>query len=623
MSQIEFIVNKKTEPTAEDVSLYPKRAFLRLKNIIKEIEKINSDKTEKINLEDKDKKNLFQFSKDWCKKLEQIFLISPASTTIYVDYFATTEGKNRLLETANINVESQDPNEVEKTIYKNAHILSGLDTKTLDELLSRAAGYSDEKLGNALANGADSSGNMEIKGIEVPNRIAVLQNPEESLKKIEKLREIKSELKREAGEMKNSGQKDNLALVKMAILKMFLDRTNLMIMDEYPGAMAVSNKARTVGKNELNKEELRLMEYFRGLESPNKNLSRLDKLTYGASNYFEEGWRVQVPKELLEEARKIAEENEALLLKKEERIKNLGLDKKLLMAENVDSSQRVKWIEEILEKNGIKSDYPPDTYSPRRPGPAPDNKWQCVPTKNTDISEVKFKRKALLDPAQKKSSILYAITKSCGHEMTHIFQAENSQKIPLEFPQKIIDNRRASIITEGGATSAENKLRRAAFGYENLPSPSYVYAMVEKTSGGNFLDCVKVFYDCEMRKAKKDYLQHNISEESFQKEIRASIKIAVSATKRLFKEEADLKTRDSFLTRSRDTVYLEQATLVRKLSGTNLEKVLFIAGIAPHEIPILMRFGLLDLNDIKEPDYQAALKIWEREKPKYLLEEAA
>jgi len=72
------------------------------------------------------------------------------------------------------------------------------------------------------------------------------------------------------------------------------------------------------------------------------------------------------------------------------------------------------------------------------------------------------------------------------------------------------------------------------------------------------------------------------------------------------------------LTHSKDTAYLEQYILTRKLKEVGLEKLLFFGAGNLQDIITILKYNLLDLNKIRTPKYQT-LQIWEREKPKYML----
>ncbi|PIU78851.1 MAG: hypothetical protein COS72_01825 [Candidatus Moranbacteria bacterium CG06_land_8_20_14_3_00_43_56] len=76
--------------------------------------------------------------------------------------------------------------------------------------------------------------------------------------------------------------------------------------------------------------------------------------------------------------------------------------------------------------------------------------------------------------------------------------------------------------------------------------------------------------------------------------------------------------RKKFLTHSKDTAYLEQYILSEKLREAGLEKLLFFGAGNLQDIITLLKLSLLDISQMQIPKYHV-LKIWEKEKDKYLL----
>lgn len=129
---------------------------------------------------------------------------------------------------------------------------------------------------------------------------------------------------------------------------------------------------------------------------------------------------------------------------------------------------------------------------------------------------------------------------------------------------------------------------------------------------------MKAFYDSQLKVLKKKQAEGKIDDPAFQVEIKDGLKTALNRCERLFGAGASLSSRQNFLTHSKDTAYLEQYILTKKLKEAGLEKLLFFGAGNLQDIVTVLKYNLLDLNKVQTPKYQT-LKIWEREKPKFML----
>jgi len=146
--------------------------------------------------------------------------------------------------------------------------------------------------------------------------------------------------------------------------------------------------------------------------------------------------------------------------------------------------------------------------------------------------------------------------------------------------------------------------------------------MKRKLEGGNYLDCIKSFYDSQTAQKKELLKNGKIDIETFCREIKDGLGLAINRSERLFGTGISLDSKSRFLSNSKDTVYAEQFILSEKLRGTPLESLLYFGSASLSDTITLIRLDLLNLNKIRHPDLYA-LEIWEREKHKYLLEAAA
>ena len=159
---------------------------------------------------------------------------------------------------------------------------------------------------------------------------------------------------------------------------------------------------------------------------------------------------------------------------------------------------------------------------------------------------------------------------------------------------------------------------KEAFGFNSPPHPHYIRAMQKKIDGGNYLDCVNAFYESTMNIPRQEKLAGTLSDEDFKKEMRKNLSLSINRAQRLFRDGSSLSSREGFLSKSKDTVYLEQVRLFRELKKHGLEKYVFIGGANLNALTFLLRSGFLNPEDIKTPKYYC-LKIWERMKDQFIL----
>jgi hypothetical protein len=616
MSKIETTANS----AIENKSIYPLRAFEYVDQSVDRIKKLENGEEPKIELTPAGKENLLVFEKSLGSSFEKTYKISVNSTTLYLDYFATTEGQKSLREKTGLELNSSDPAWIKDFILSNSELISKLSSATRIKLAGEALAYKDQFLLDKLRQTADLEGNISIQDIPVPQRIGILINPSKAKEKIERLRDLKRSLKETYGDI-GQGKDDSadLKLAKKEILDIYRRRVNILIMDLFPYALLVEQKEQAIGKHRLSADEQDFLSLFRGLSDPEKNRSRLDKSIYGASGeYDKDGWKTQVPETLLPITEEIARLGEDAEIYKEENLRAKGLDPDKVLGEKIDVETRADLGEEILTPYALLSNEPRTSYDPERTGRAKDGKWQVVNLPNRKTFGLDEKRGTALGP-QKRPFHAMDTFETLGHEFEgHILQNENKKLVNLEYFKRFGKDSRAVILSESGAMFVQDIISREAFGCPTIPHPHYIRAMQKKLEGGNYLDCVKAFYDSQLKVLKKKQAEGKMDDQAFHGELKENLRVALNRCERLFGTGTSLSSRQNFLTHSKDTAYLEQYILTKKLKEAGLEKLLFFGAGNLQDIITIMKYSLLDLNKIQAPKYQT-LKIWEREKPKYML----
>jgi hypothetical protein len=442
------------------------------------------------------------------------------------------------------------------------------------------------------------------------------------LQKTKGYREMKKKLIKEKKSLEQSIEKqisvENLETAKLAIVKMYLARINELLAGEYPAVYSISDKAKELGIDGLDQDEKELCKLFSGSTKQEQSLSRLDKFLHGAAKEFNDmGYQSQVGPLIEQRAKAVAIVREAEELRKDDLIRAKGLDPDKLRQANIDGETRCKWGDEILQSYDLLSEYPRETFVSDRVGPAPDGLWQYVPRPGRTARAVMSKMQAVYDVDSSRSeSVFSSLVVGLAHEVEgHVLQNDNMKNVGLRLFKKIGGDRRGAL-SEGGAMFIQSKLTEEFFGYKGMAHPHYIRAMQTKLEGKGYPDCVKSFYDSSVQEIKGKYnLENGNEREAFLKECKKLLPIAINRAKRLFRG-VDLQAKSPFLTSSKDTVYLEQEILMEELEKRGLIKFAFIAGLNLDNVATLLKLGLLDASQIKEPKYETR-KIWERIKHNY------
>lgn len=194
------------------------------------------------------------------------------------------------------------------------------------------------------------------------------------------------------------------------------------------------------------------------------------------------------------------------------------------------------------------------------------------------------------------------------HEIIHILQKENTAQIglPLYSHPNQIGGARAELFQEGGAMYYQGRASQELFGFTSPPGPHYLRAMAVKKAGGDYLACVKAYYESTISvNPKKGKL---------------ALKTALSSARRLFRNSMDFNNNDKSIPSTKDTVYLEQKAVVEEiLKHPELQNLILVSGINLETAKKMIHFGLLDLSKLRTPDLSYVKELWEELKPNYTL----
>lgn len=610
-------------PSVQERSrLYRERPSSNLDPLINELKNLESGKSPRIELSEQEKAELLEFEAKLGEALENIEFIKVNEVLLYPEYFLTPQGKEEFKKTANWEIRGDTIDEVIKEIMLNRErLVKGKEYDELKELSSNSIDFEDRKILDAFESAVDENGEIGNLKAENPKRNILLYNVKEAIKKINALRQFRRQLKEVRNSLgkKNVGFPDNLTKAKLVILELYRRKLNIFILSQTANPNYIRDLVDVVGIENLTEEEKELLQAYYGEhwsgptgERRDQMASIADKIIRGTSTDLDEkGNYKQIGEDLQVYADRIEEEYFRNELLKNEELEKRGLDPEKVLAENVTGETMAEFMEELLEVHNQKSRYPSSEFDSSRERSAPDGKWQAVAMKKFKKGSVESKQKVIEIPLINRTII--GTLGVLAHEYVHFLQALNRSLIPLRL-FKEIGGDRAGIFGEGGSMEAQNHVQKEIFGIESIPHPHYIRAMAARLSGGNYLECVKAFYNSELGILRRKKPSGKFD----RKELRSLIKQAINRTKRLFRGGAvDFTSESGFLTNSKDTVYLEQRKLLDKLRGVNLEKYALMGGANLQTLIILTEVGLIDPEEIQGPRYDVIFRIWDRIKDQY------
>jgi hypothetical protein len=226
------------------------------------------------------------------------------------------------------------------------------------------------------------------------------------------------------------------------------------------------------------------------------------------------------------------------------------------------------------------------------------------------VFETHPKSKTIFIPI-KNRSIIDVLTKGTVHEIVHVLQDENTAEIglPLYTHPDQIGGDRSVLFQEGGAMYYQDKASQELFGFASPPVPHYLRAMAVKQAGGDYLDCVKAYYESTISVNPK-------------KSKSLALKTALSSARRLFRNSINFNNTDRSIPSTKDTAYLEQKAVVEEIMTNHpeLRNIILVSGMNLETAKELIKFGVLDLSSLRQPDLSFVKALWEEMKDDYKLD---
>ncbi len=596
--------------------LYPERPSEGIEAKIQKLADFEAGRVEKIPLTDGERKEVQDREEILGATLEKIFSITPKETTVYVEYLLTPEGKKDFETTLGVTLgEMGTVEDAERALYQMTPRVAGLESKVRSDLAGRSSKYSAQRVFTEFQL-AQKSGQMDAKNRGVPRPVTLYLTPEEMVKKLSALEKFKDCLKQYEDIMDDPERSEQSKRVLRGVLRLYQARVNEMLVGIKRDALGLVHKREVVSDAGLTGVEHELLNRTVGIGNTERALARYDKFLFGATTeYDESGERHQVGQELSVFADQFEDDYVRSMLEKEAGIREKGLDGNKIAEKTFGEGEFTPLAEETLQAYGLLSDEPATGYVKERPGPAGDNKWQFVVREEYGTMAVNGKQK-VVTCGKDAQSVAGLISIMLAHEIEgHVLQNENKSKIPLRLFRRM-GSGRSVIFSECGAMNNQDVVSQEAFGYASPPHPHYIRAMEKKLQGGNYQECVQAFYDSAMKGPSLMKSLGKVSEEEWEKQSQRHLKTAIDRTRRLFGPNADLASGDGQLTKSKDTVYLEQVKLYQELKKHGLEKYVFVGGANLDALLFLMESGFLNPQDIRQPK-QHSLEIWKRLQGEY------
>lgn len=599
----------------EKISHLPRETEKEILNKkIRDLRKISTYEKNVIDLNYQEEKDILRWEKKLFNEIEKIDRIKIRSITFYPRYYLSAKGKRDFRARFGKKLRSINTNELINELYLLRLKYNSYEkTEEIIDSESRET----EKLNQALKKKVNpKNGELDISNRECPLRIKVLLDPEQLRKKLLGLRKIKAKLK----EMYFEKDDIKTLRVKRMILKIYQNKINQMINGIFDEAAAIKIMGEKIGYENLSNTEKRIIQQrdlFFGLKNPIRMLEKIDEFKYGSIKGKMTKNGIRIKDELIKFARLNEKKFYKSEVEKDIIVKQKGIDPDLIFQKNIKAKEFFQIAEEYMEKIGIKSQVDKEILDRLNINEtAPDNKWRIVVIKKRQSMRVSNKGKCVV-VGNKNKSLYEILVVLLGHEFTHVIETNNKEAIKLNiFKQS--GGYKSTLFHEAGAMMMQNIVSKELFGVESLPHAHYLAAIKRKIAGGNYLECVKAFYDSCLKVSRMRLERKTINKKQFLKECLDNIEFATDRTKRIFRPSVvPLDDANQYITSSKDLLYLEQQKLTSELRKEKLEKYLLLGGINLDNLLILLKTGLLDDKKIIEPRIDLIREIWQKYKDKY------
>lgn len=609
-----------TERESRAPQLFPLRPAEEVSVQAAEIKEYIDGQKRPLELSKDDLEATAAFEKDLNSKVAPIVKINIKSQAIHLDFFATPAGQAMLAKDFVGEPIPSDIAGLRQFFYAKQDFFSHKANAALKQRYeTESLNATNKALSKRLLSDATPDGKLDLNGIDAPQVITVILSPKELHKKWEGLRTIRKELQLIEANLDQSANDDkNQRIAKKEIIAMYRHRVNEILMQLYGDIYLVKMKEEVLGTEGLNAEEAALVTKVKGFKNRERSLHLLDKMLRGAGEKDEQSGSYQsvsnstraAANEIINVLRPLAQ------LTRDDNMRANGIDPaKVFDPKNkITAAERKLFGDTVIAHYGELSDEPAGPATLERKGPAADGKWQFV-TGSTEAMAVDPERRFIRDAAQPRS-VDEALAVGTAHEVEgHMLQALNRQRIPLAMMSNINSDRR-TVLAESGAVSNEKEMNRAMFGFERYSEGvDSIVGLEARAQGKSYLECVEAVYESKIKSIRGRYdLNDAQQKEAFMLIARKTLDGAIERVKRLFRgtdtKLLSLDKSGKYITNSQEAAYTEQEIVFEKLKALGLEKLAYL-GLNLRTVLTLCRLGLLDMNNIKTPQFKT-LELWER-----------
>lgn len=441
-----------------------------------------------------------------------------------------------------------------------------------------------------------------VEEIANPYRVSRVVNVDKLIDKLAGYRNLKRKIKSYLSELgKKAG---NLPEAKATLAQIYLRYLNVLIGGMYDEGRVLASQPQLTEKEE---EALGLIRGGRRLarrerfadEQASRTMPRIDRFLQGVGlRVKKDGFSIEaIPKrlrEFIEERGRQAETAEP---------------KEPSGKKEVNADQAVKLAEAVLRVYGFDQKGWSVYLSPR------------ARTLKVNFREKGEKVREIQIPGDLKRNLVGVLV-ALAHEIEgHVLRYENQEE--MVFSSRLAEEfstGRGRILSEGSGMWVQDQTKKLLVGKARPARPYYGLMLLEKQKGGSFRDCFRTYLDTYTKRegitleslieSRGELIE--AEERAVEKGERNIFKKAYSAALRIFRRRTPLDDESGSLPDTRQLAYLEQELVVQVLFEQGLGKLLFLGGIDLYSLHDLARLSSIDWDEIREPEFAVAKKIWPR-----------
>lgn len=520
--------------------------------------------------------------------LEKLWKLKVNTATFYVDYLHTPAGRELWHKNIGTTLEGETLADIEQAVLRTDY--EAIPVEAIQQLEKASREYSEARVLEQFA----ANGFASVEGVTNPTKVMVVRNPQELINKIVGLRQLKHYQRAVGKRLRKKLEEQPRASIqaRLVMLTIHQRRTNELLADTYPAAGSLLQQESARSPQIITDKRKAIKENMHGLaqlgdERAGHFLARLDKFREGAGQLrAEDGEYTPVSTEIEQLAANLATAEDQPEIA-EYALANMPRSQ--WESVSVKAAEWKDWAQESLAAYGLLSS--DKEYDPDRQGRASDGLWQVAEDASVTNLEVKSEQGVILVPAGRERR-LASLTPAgavpvLDHEIMHVIQHENKQKLGLAITDKVGMDR-SDIVAEAGAILAETKAQEEVFGQRRPLNTHYLRAVQAKLRGGSFRECMQAFFESMRQQSPKS-------------EPKTIAKQAIDRTTRLFRNGGSLDDCSGHVSNSQPLVYLEQELLVRESRRQQAEALTMVGGTNVLMLAELRRVGMLDLSQLTLP----------------------